>query len=80
MKLEKKHWVIIGVVIAVIVIWYFFFKKKKTESSFSANRTLKPSKNTSVATTGGCPNGYYTCGNTCCKAIHKGRESPTLPT
>ena len=28
MKLEKKHWVIIGVV-AIIVIWYFFFRRPK---------------------------------------------------
>jgi hypothetical protein len=38
MKLEKKHWVIIGVVVAIIVIWYFFFKKKKpAESSYNAD-------------------------------------------
>jgi len=45
MKLEKKHWVIIGVVIAVIVIWYFFFKKKPAESNYRAIRW--------------CPRGYY---------------------
>ena len=51
MKLEKKHWIIIGVVIAVIVIWYFFFKKKKTRDfpglivfGGGENRTLVLSK------------------------------------
>jgi len=34
MKLEKKHWVIIGVIVAIIVIWYLFFKKKKSESGY----------------------------------------------
>jgi len=37
MKLEKKHWIIIGIVVAVVVIWYFFFRKKATESSFNSN-------------------------------------------
>ena len=38
MKLEKKHWIIIGVVVAIIIVWYFFFKKKKTESSYRADQ------------------------------------------
>lgn len=33
MKLEKKHWVIIGVVVAILV-WYFFLRKKKPESNW----------------------------------------------
>ena len=37
MKLEKKHWMIIGVVVAIIIVWHFFFKKKKTESSYDPN-------------------------------------------
>jgi hypothetical protein len=32
MKLEKKHWMIIGV-IALIAIWYFFLRKKKPAES-----------------------------------------------
>ena len=28
MKLEKKHWIIIGVVVAIILVWYFFLRKK----------------------------------------------------
>lgn len=36
MKLEKKHWCVIGIIVAVILVWYFFLrKKKKTESSWS---------------------------------------------
>jgi hypothetical protein len=34
MKLEKKHYIIIGVVVALIAIWYFFLRKKKAESSY----------------------------------------------
>jgi hypothetical protein len=34
MKLEKKHYIIIGVVIAIIAVWYFFLRKKKAESGF----------------------------------------------
>lgn len=29
MKIEKKHWAIIGVVVAIILVWYFFLRKKK---------------------------------------------------
>ncbi len=36
MKLEKKHYIIIGVV-ALIAIWYFFLRKKPTESNFKAS-------------------------------------------
>lgn len=42
MKLEKKHWVIIGVVIALILVWYFFLRKKKTESSWNPALGIKP--------------------------------------
>ena len=35
MKLEKKHWIIIGVVLAIIAVWYFFLRKKEsTQSSY----------------------------------------------
>ena len=34
MKIEKKHWIIIGVVVAIIAVWYFFLRKKKAESNF----------------------------------------------
>ena len=33
MKLEKKHYIIIGVAIALIAVWYFFLRKKKTTTS-----------------------------------------------
>lgn len=45
MKLEKKHWVIIGVIVAIIVIWYLFFKKKKSESGYSVGRGYDPGQN-----------------------------------
>ena len=39
MKLTKKHWTIIGVVIALIAIWYFFLRKKKApESNYRMTR------------------------------------------
>jgi len=44
MKLEKKHWVIIGVVVAIILVWYFFFKKKKTESGYATKRIISKDK------------------------------------
>jgi LPXTG-motif cell wall-anchored protein len=34
MKLEKKHYVIIGIVLVAIAIWYFFLRKKKPESNY----------------------------------------------
>jgi hypothetical protein len=36
MKLEKKHWIIIGIVVAIILVWYFFLRKKteKAESNY----------------------------------------------
>ena len=33
MKLEKKHWILLCVLVAVIIIWYFS-KKKKPESNY----------------------------------------------
>jgi hypothetical protein len=33
MKLTKKHYTIIGVVIALIAIWYFFLRKKEPAES-----------------------------------------------
>jgi hypothetical protein len=42
MKLEKKHWIIIGVVVAIIIVWYFFLRKKKTESGYSVGRGYVP--------------------------------------
>jgi uncharacterized membrane protein len=81
MKLEKKHWVIIGVVIvAVIAIWYFFLRKKKAESGYKTTVMNTPVKskpsplNTGVVAAG-CERGYHTCkSHGCCK---DGRESPT---
>jgi hypothetical protein len=32
--MERKHFVIIGVLIALTVLWYFFLRKKNTTSSF----------------------------------------------
>ena len=42
MKLEKKHYIIIGVVIAAIAIWYFFLRKKEKESSWNPALGIKP--------------------------------------
>jgi hypothetical protein len=28
MKLEKKHYVIIGIVLGTILVWYFYFRKQ----------------------------------------------------
>jgi hypothetical protein len=33
MKLEKKHWIIIGIVGVIILVWYFFLRKKKSSTS-----------------------------------------------
>jgi hypothetical protein len=41
MKLEKKHYVIIGVVIVAIAVWYFFLRKKPTESGYAGVRNRK---------------------------------------
>ena len=66
MKLEKKHWVIIGIVIALIAVWYFFLRKKKTnESSYDSNLLIygsgmgAPSESGySAADIGGYESGY----------------------
>ena len=42
MKLEKKHWIIIGVVVAIIAVWYFFLRKKKAESGFNVSEAPCP--------------------------------------
>ena len=42
MKLEKKHWMIIGVVVAIILVWYFFIRKKNGKNLLSK---LSPSLN-----------------------------------
>jgi hypothetical protein len=42
MKLEKKHWMIIGVVAILVIVWYFFLRKKKAESGFTRSKTLEP--------------------------------------
>jgi hypothetical protein len=42
MKLEKKHWIIIGVVVAIILVWYFFLRKKKTESNYGGPKVGRP--------------------------------------
>lgn len=34
MKLEKKHWAIIGVVLVIIIVCCLLFRKKETESSY----------------------------------------------
>ena len=48
MKLEKKHWMIIGVVVAIILVWYFFLRKKKNaESDYRAIRKRKRTVGTS---------------------------------
>jgi hypothetical protein len=42
MKITKKQWMIIGVVVAIILVWYFFLRKKKnTESDYRAIRKRK---------------------------------------
>jgi hypothetical protein len=46
MKIEKKHYVIIGVVIAIIIIWYFFLRKKKTEPVAIVMPQTKPEPTT----------------------------------
>jgi hypothetical protein len=33
MKLTKKQWTIIAIVVALIVVWYFFLRKKDTKES-----------------------------------------------
>lgn len=33
MKIEKKHWIIVGVVAVIILVWYFFLRKKKSATS-----------------------------------------------
>ena len=34
--MEKKHWIIVGVILAIIIIWYFFLRKKAESSWTSA--------------------------------------------
>ena len=53
MKLEKKHWIIIGVVVAIILVWYFFLRKKKNaESDYRMfRRRRRPALATSVVAT-----------------------------
>ena len=60
MKLEKKHWIIIAVVLGIIAVWYFFLRKKKTESSY-----------TKIS----CPKGYYFSGGKCIPYDITGQES-----
>lgn len=46
MKLEKKHWIIIGIVVAIILVWYFFMRKKPIESNYSkGGRKVIPGTN-----------------------------------
>jgi hypothetical protein len=42
MKLEKKHYTIIAVVIGLIAVWYFFLRKKKPAESGYAAYQLDP--------------------------------------
>ena len=62
MKLEKKHWIIIGVVVAIILVWYFFLRKKKpTESNY---RKLDTKSQSDVSSQLGCPQGVFPCRKT----------------
>lgn len=74
MKLEKKHYIIIGVVIALIAIWYFFLRKKKApESNYRMIR--KPRRVVGTGNVGvgvgdlgtgfACRTGYTLVGTTC---------------
>ena len=67
MKLEKKHYIIIGIVVAIIIIWYFYTEKNKAkqESNFKWPRWLK---------IGGCrpcigSNADGCCGGCACKDV-----------
>jgi hypothetical protein len=42
MKIEKKHWIIIGVVVAIIVVWYFFMRKKKQPAVIATVQPQQP--------------------------------------
>ncbi len=63
MKLEKKHWMIIGVVAILVIVWYFFLRKKKAESGFKTTGT-KPVLNCRPGT---CK-GTHTDGSEWCSA------------
>jgi hypothetical protein len=81
MKLEKKHWIIIGVVVAIIVIWYFFLRKKKTESNYGVaaagsvgsdcNDPYCPKGTKTNPTTGYC--------KTCAPSTDSARITPVVP-
>ncbi len=80
MKLEKKHWIIIGVVLALIAIWYFFLRKKKVESGYAGtygsfgneSGYVDPRKGTTwqyppmgAASKISCPKGWSMMGGKC---------------
>lgn len=64
MKLEKKHWILIGVVIAVILVWYFFLRKKKSESSFTLSKRI-PGTNIAYDYSYPLPQNQQNCGLGC---------------
>jgi len=42
MKLEKKHYIILGIIVTIVVIYFYFKKNKaKEESNFKFPRWLK---------------------------------------
>jgi len=58
--MEKKHWILIGVLIAVIIIWYYF-KKKKTESNYDRNKFFRVKQDLRAYS---CGPGEWACGYT----------------
>ncbi len=59
MKLEKKHYIIIGVIVAIVAVWYFFLRNKKSESDFTkAPMLTKLEASVPIPNSGGmCCNG-----------------------
>jgi uncharacterized membrane protein len=78
MKLEKKHWIIIGVVVAIILVWYFFLRKKKAESSYRATRVTPLGSAVSGLSSVSCPRGWKLVGNKCVPDTGTG-TGPTYP-
>jgi hypothetical protein len=67
MKLEKKHYVIIGIVLGTILVWYFYFRNKKSESSYRGIAPYKRKLDFVAASTPNCPRGctYVKAAKTC---------------